>query len=403
VLRLYRLPRASQLLHQLGLHWYVPGRSNHPLVVARSLTGARQSAQHPTALEALAAQIPSDGLRINIMSVPPWEVPNWVGQLSFMGIVSPWVRTAWTRDLTNSVEGLSILISHAAAVLSNRGWNDDQVASGVAATFSVGGSPLSILGWSIGDRLTQFDADVFAIAKTAEALACYYTEGVPTPDNMFILSPSLLALMAVKNPRSTSSQQASLMFHQVLTTITLHHRATRFYLVWTLVDTELEGQWVARVIVAEACLQDPPEGLHKVQSAAFQKACARERVFNRWAQDYHFDQAKNTLQLRATGLPLDRAAFTHAITNPPSGGNHPLWKAAVEVERDELGRKTRHPKYPRRVTSMALQLVVDHTFTGSYAARFCPSDPPETLLCPCGAPLRTPQHLTLECRRFFQH
>jgi hypothetical protein len=372
-------------------------------VVARSLTGARQSAQRPTALEALAAQIPSDGLRINIMSVPPWEVPNWVGQLSFMGIVSPWVRTAWTQDLTNSVEGLSILISHAAAVLSNRGWNDDQVASGVAATFSVGGSPLSILGWSIGDRLTQFDADVFAIAKTAEALACYYTEGVPTPDNMFILSPSLSALMAVKNPRSTSSQQASLMFHQALTTITLHHRATRFYLVWTLVDAELEGQWVARVIVAEACLQDPPEGLHKVQSAAFQKARAHERAFNRWAQDYHFDQAKNTLQLRATSLPLDRVAFTHAITNPPSGGNHPLWRAAVEVERDELGRKTRHPKCPRRVTSMALQLVVDHTFTGSYAAHFCPSDPPETLLCPCGAPLHTPQHLTLECRRFFRH
>jgi hypothetical protein len=58
---------------------------------------------------------------------------------------------------------------------------------------------------------------------------------------------------------------------------------------------------------------------------------------------------------------------------------------------------------PQRVTSTALQLAVDHAFTGSYVARFRPSDPPETLLCPCGAPLRTPQHLTLECCRFFQH
>jgi hypothetical protein len=393
-LRLYRLPRASQLLRRLGPHWYVPGRSDHPLVVARASAGAGRSTQRPTALEALAARIPSDGPRVNVTSVPPWEVPNWVGHLSFMGVVSPWVRTAWTRDLTNSVEGLSILISHAAAVLSNRGRNDDRVAGGAAATFSVGGSPLSILGWSIGDRLTQFDADVFAIAKTAEALACYYTEGVPTPDNMFILSPSSSALMAVKNPRSTSSQAASLMFHQALTTLTLHHRATRFYLVWTPVDADLEGQRVARVIAAEACLQDPPEGLHKVQSAAYQKARARERAFNKWEQDYHFDRAKNALQLRATGLPLDGAAFTHAITNPPSGGNHPLWKAAVAVETDEHGRKTRRPKYPRRVTSTALQLAVDHAFTGSYAARFRPSDPPESLLCPCGAPLRTPQHLT---------
>jgi hypothetical protein len=315
----------------------------------------------------------------------------------------PLPRRNVTRDLTNSMEGLSILISHAAAILSNRGRNDDRVAGGAAATFSVGGSPLSILGWSIGDRLTQFDADIFAIAKTAEALACYYTKGVPTPNNMFILSPSSSALMAVKNLRSMSSQTASLMFHQVLTTLTLHHRATRFYLVWTPVDADLKGQRVARVIAAEACLQDPPEGLHKVQSAAFQKARARERAFNRWEQDYHFDRAKNALQLHATGLPLDGAAFTHAITNPPSGGNHPLWKAAVEVEMDEHGRKTRRPKYPWRVTSTALQLAIDHVFMGSYAARFRPSDPPEALLCPCGTPLCTPQHLTLECRRFFQH
>jgi hypothetical protein len=375
-LRLYRLPRVSQLLRRLGPHWYVPGRSDHPLVVARASAGAGRSTQRPTALEALAARIPSDGPHVNIMSVPPWEVPNWAGHLSFMGVVSPWVRTAWTRDLTNSVEGLSILISHAVAILSNRGRNNDRVAGGAAAMFSVGGSPLSILGWSIGDRLTQFDADIFAIAKTAEALAYYYMEGVPTPDNMFILSPSSSALMAIRNLQSSSSQSASLMFHQALTTLTLHHRATRFYLVWTPVDAELEGQQVARVITAEACLQDPPEGLHKVQLAAYQKARARERAFNRWEQDYHFDRARNVLQLCATGLPLDGAAFTHAITNPPSGGNHPLWKAAVEVEKDEHGCKTRHPKYPRRVTSTALQLAVDHAFTGSYAARFGPSDPP---------------------------
>jgi hypothetical protein len=213
-------------------------------VVTRSSARARRSIQCPTALEALAARIPSDGLQVNVTSVPPWEVPNWAGLLSFMGVVSPWVRTAWTWDLTNSVEGLSILISHTAAILSNRGRNDEWVAGGAAATFSVGSSPLSILGWSIGDRLTQFDTDVFAIAKMAEALACYYTEGVPTPDNMFIFSPSSSALMAVKNMRSTSSQSASLIFHQALTTITLHHRATRFYLVWTPVDADLEGQSV---------------------------------------------------------------------------------------------------------------------------------------------------------------
>jgi hypothetical protein len=110
----------------------------------------------------------------------------------------------------------------------------------------------------------------------------------------------------------------------------------------------------------------------------------------------------NTVENVAVGTQAS-AAFTHAITNPSTGGNHPLWKAAIEVEKDEHGRKTRRPKYPRRITSMAFQLAVDHAFTGSYVAHFCPSDLPETLLCPCGAPLRTPQYLTLECCQFFQH
>ena len=118
--------------------------------------------------------------------------------------------------------------------------------------------------------------------------------------------------------------------------------------------------------------------------------------------DLGYIRAKNTLQINATGIPLDGAAFTHGtILDPPSGHNHPLWKAAVELEKDELGRKTRRPKYSRRITSTALQLAVDHAFTGSYAARFRPADPPESLACPCGVPLRTPQHLILQCHRFF--
>jgi hypothetical protein len=43
-----------------------------------------------------------------------------------------------------------------------------------------------------------------------------------------------------------------------------------------------------------------------------------------------------------------------------------------------------------------------NAFTGSYAKRFRPSDPPETLTCPCGASLRTPSHLIRECPRHYQ-
>ena len=62
------------------------------------------------------------------------------------------------------------------------------------------------------------------------------------------------------------------------------------------------------------------------------------------------------------GTPVG-AAYTHAITQPPSEKHHPLWKAAVDMEKDEFGRKTKRPLYRRRTTSTALQLAVDHAFT----------------------------------------
>jgi hypothetical protein len=50
---------------------------------------------------------------------------------------------------------------------------------------------------------------------------------------------------------------------------------------------------------------------------------------------------------------------------------------------------------------MALQLAVDHAFTGSYTSRFHPLDPPETLRCPCGFHLCNPNHLIGHCRLYY--
>jgi hypothetical protein len=92
----------------------------------------------------------------------------------------------------------------------------------------------------------------------------------------------------------------------------------------------------------------------------------------------------------------------HTCTSPPSAHHHPLWSAAVDMEKDAQGKKTKCPLYSHRTTSTTLQLTVDHAFTGSYAQWFCPVDPPKTLTCPCRAPLRTPQHITRECPLFYQ-
>jgi hypothetical protein len=75
-LRLYRLPRSSQILHRLGQDWYVLGQGDLPLVVARSRALPGKRNQRPTALEALALKVPSSGPKVDLTILAPWEVPN---------------------------------------------------------------------------------------------------------------------------------------------------------------------------------------------------------------------------------------------------------------------------------------------------------------------------------------
>jgi hypothetical protein len=57
-------------------------------------------------------------------------------------------------------------------------------------------------------------------------------------------------------------------------------------------------------------------------------------------------------------------------------------------------------RYAPRTASTALQVAVDHAFTGTYVDCLHPNDPPEARRCPCSQPLRSPQHITHQCYRF---
>jgi hypothetical protein len=147
----------------------------------------------------------------------------------------------------------------------------------------------------------------------------------------------------------------------------------------------------------------PPEGMDQIQSAAFQKSRARQKAFLAWEHKFGLERCLAQFRLRWTGDSGEGHVHREKIImEPPSGSNHPLWVAATDVERDEHGRKTRCLLYSRHITSAAVQLAVDHAFTGSYAKRFRPADPPETLTCQCGAALRTPSHLIRECLHHYQ-
>jgi hypothetical protein len=403
-LRLYRLPRPSQLLSRLGPDWYVVGQGDLPMVVSRSRALPGKRNQRPTALEALALKVPSSGPKVDLMVLAPWEVPNWVDHVSYMGVGTPFVRKSWIRDLTASGVDSSTMFIHVAAVTCNREAEELGVVGGAAVTYAHGGNPITWHSWAVGSDLTQFDADAFALARMAEVLASSYSDGVALPITIYIFNLSSPAIQAVKNPRSIKAHAYALRFHKALTTLFLTHRDIHIILCWAPRDNELEGSRLASFLAAGACrvdLADLPNGMDRVQSAAYQKDRARRRTFLNWEKDYWLARAHNDLQVSATGLPLDGAAYQYVISQPPSEVNHPLWTATTAMEKDEWGRKTRRPLFSRQTTSTTLQLAVDHAFTGSYAKKFRPLDPPHSLCCPCGHPLHNPHHMIRDCRLFY--
>jgi hypothetical protein len=68
------------------------------------------------------------------------------------------------------------MIIHTAACITTRVVCDLTEVGSAAASYSVGNGLLDVHSWTISSELTQFDADAYAIARTAETLAEYYTE-----------------------------------------------------------------------------------------------------------------------------------------------------------------------------------------------------------------------------------
>ena len=267
---------------------------------------------------------------------------------------------------------------------------------GAAATFINGEGEWPVRSWSLGRGLLQFNANAFTLARMAQALAHYYTDEVAPPQTLYICSLSTLTLLAVSNPKSQSVASAAQMFHHSLTTLTLHHPELTYVLIWTPLDDKLSGKREARAWAQVASTKDLPGDKNCVQSAAYQKARAREAAYGNWTQDFLKVRMNSQFLTTWTGQPSDGHAHTYAIINPPDSNNHPLWTCATDCARDDKGCKIpSQPLYNRCITSTALQLTCNHAFTRSYSKRFCQANPPEFHSCLCSYGLHNPKHLIL--------
>ena len=180
--------------------------------------------------------------------------------------------------------------------------------------------------------------------------------------------------------------------HKTLTLFTLSFKDVRIVLTWSPKNNDLVYDLCTRTNVAEAALSFPCNGLKLMNSTAYQKSVARTKAFQSWEKLY---QRTWCIKQFNTNNGIPRCfAYAHTLVDSPSTHNHPLWREATKTTK-HMGHKK--PLYHRCQTSTALQLAVNHAFTGSYARKFHPSDPPESHACECGHPLHDPEHFIHHC------
>jgi hypothetical protein len=66
---------------------------------------------------------------------------------------------------------------------------------------------------------------------------------------------------------------------------------------------------MASTWAATACLHDPPNGLDRIQSAAYQKDRARAQAFLNWEVDFHRERCISDFRATVTGHPIRLQPF----------------------------------------------------------------------------------------------
>ena len=184
---------------------------------------------------------------------------------------------------------------------------------------------------------------------------------------------------------SYGNQKSILLFHHSLTSFCSQHREVGITLVWSLVHRERSQDTTTWAKAMEACTYTSCVSLNQVQLVAYQKQATQKCTFDKWVEEWaewHAECHKC--------YSKDSFAYEYTLTKPPSGHNHPLWKAAVD-KTDGV------PCFSRHTMTTTLCLAVGHVFISDYSRQFRPNIPEEENWCLCGFPDHSFHHLLYDC------
>ena len=391
-LRLYRLPRESQLLVRLGGDWRTPVLTDHTLP-SPNRKGAK------TTLRGLAARAPVNGPRIDPFPEIPAGAPSWNGRVRTLPKHDKREYNDITTVLVESCKrGYSVNI-HCEGLVSNRNREDNQQVGAASAVIYDRGREHTHREKTYGVSVTDADTSLLALSLGLEALSDFLHNQDPDPPvqgTVVILTSAAAAIGRALDATPHEGQTTSIQCIRSIEDTLRAHPNLNIRLGWLPKAAPFVGCKRARQLAFEAVRTAALDEENEPHTIRSQQQTAKQSAIDAWATKWHAD-------------PHNSLAYQLALTGPPDGRPHPTYITPTDLPTprapangarapqgpgNPLGIKV---KFSRKNFSTLYHIITGHAFIGAYTERFHPQHTPDQVACPCGEPVETVEHVLLHC------
>jgi hypothetical protein len=377
-LRLYRVPKESQLLKRLGRAWHTPSPDECPLPAPiRESTG--------TTLRNLAARVPANGPCIEAFPDIPPGAPTWNGRVHVIPKQKEWDYKVTTNTLTEACRGGTLVNIFCDGVRSNKGCNDGRQLGATSAILYYKGKEYRHAEKVLGETVTESDTLLRALHTGFDTLT-YFLDNLTTrqKNSVTISLPSGVAINKALDYSPHEDQQESIAILRRLSDILESHPNTNIFLLWLPKRIPFVGFKRAKQLALEAIRTANPAKIVEPHTINNQKETTKDVAIATWAEKWH--QSPHTSKV-----------YQMTLTMPPDGKPHHTFHIA-----HPHGTPEENPpaKFSRLTHSTLYRFITGHTFMGEYTQRFFTQHTPEQITCQCGEPLQTIEHVLLQCPLF---
>ena len=377
-LRLYRVPKESQLLKRLGGAWHTPNLDDLPLPVP---IGNNVK----TTLRELAARVPANGPRINAFPDIPPGAPTWNGRVHVIPKQKDWDYEVITHALTKACRENTLVNIFCDGVRSNRGRDDGKQIGAISAVLYQGGRERHCAQRVLGETVTDSDTLFRALHAGLDALTHFLDNPTTQQANFITISlPSGDAINKALDASPHDNQEVSIAILRRLSTILDSKPDTKIVFLWLPRKIPFAGFKRTKQIALETIRTADLTDIIEPHTINRQKETTKDAAVAEWAAQWH--QSPHTSKVYQTALTL-----------PPDGKTHHTFHLARPTNTPD-GRP--QAKFSRLTHTTLYRFITGHAFTGEYTQRFFPQHTPEQIACQCGEPLQTVEHVLFRCPLF---